>query len=244
MHAAAIEPGASPNRVIIPTTTENEWLGALRYARRWQPTMRKTVVVAPHPDDEILGAGGLIAQRRRDGSRVVVVAVTDGEAAYPEPHLGSIRRCEQERALAALGLPGADIVRLELPDGDVSSHEETLVEYLRDILTPDAVLVAPWKFDSHPDHEACGRAALRAARLSGSRVISYLFWTWHQQRPDALLALNPKRFDLDSDLRMAKACALAEYHSQLERDAEEPILPKLLLAPARRPFETFIVHGE
>jgi hypothetical protein len=43
---------------------------------------------------------------------------------------------------------------------------------------------------------------------------------------------------------MAKACALAEYHSQLERDAEEPILPKLLLAPARRPFETFIVHGE
>jgi LmbE family N-acetylglucosaminyl deacetylase len=230
--------------LITPTTSESEWLGALRFAPRWQPELKRTVVMAPHPDDEVLGAGGLIADRRRKNLPVLVIAVTDGEAAYPGTSgLGSLRQTEQEEALARLGLASRDILRLGLPDGHVSSHEESLVRDLQSILTRDTVLIAPWKFDPHPDHEACGRAALRAAQISGQRLVSYVFWTWHRHRADALLAFHPQRFDLDPGLCAAKASALAEYRSQLAWETGEPILPDFLLAPARRTFETFIIHG-
>jgi LmbE family N-acetylglucosaminyl deacetylase len=230
--------------VIAPTTRESDWLGALRFAPRWQPEMERTVVVAPHPDDEVLVAGGLIAERRRKNLPVMVVAVTDGEAAYPGTSgLGSVRQAEQEEALARLGMAGRDIVRLRLPDGQVSSHEESLVRDLQAVLTPDTVLIAPWRFDPHPDHEACGRAAVQAAQVFGHPLVSYVFWTWHRHRPDALLAFHPQRFELDPELCAAKASALAEYRSQLAWETGEPILPDFLLAPARRTFETFIIHG-
>lgn len=229
----------------MPLTSENEWLDALHSAQHWQPTMQRAVVVAPHPDDEILGAGGLIAERHRQGLPVVVVAVTDGEAAYPGVSgLGSLRRKEQEKALARVGLSRCDIQRLGLPDGDVRMHEDNLSVRLREILTPDTVLIAPWELDPHPDHEACGRAAAHAAEASGIGRISYLFWTWHRQRPEALISLHPQRFHLDPELIAAKASAIAEYRSQLERETGEPILPESLLAPARRNFETFIVHDQ
>jgi len=129
-----------------------------------------------------------------------------------------------------------------MPDGDVASYEDSLVGQLHDILTPDALLFAPWTLDPHPDHEACGRAAARAVRISGNRLASYLFWTWHRHAPDTLMSANPRCFDLDPELSRAKASALASYRSQMERKGGEPILPDLLLAPARRTFETFIIH--
>jgi hypothetical protein len=53
---------------------------------------------------------------------------------------------------------------------------------------------------------------------------------------------KPRCFDLDEELSQRKASALASYRSQLEWKEGEPILPDLLLAPARRKFETFIIH--
>ena len=69
-----------------PGTNERTWLGArqlaaLRPLHQWRP--RRLVVVAPHPDDEVLGAGGLLQYMGRVGVEMVVVAVTDGEASHP-----------------------------------------------------------------------------------------------------------------------------------------------------------------
>jgi LmbE family N-acetylglucosaminyl deacetylase len=229
--------------MVEPTTGENEWLSTLRCAPRWRPDIRRAVVVSPHPDDEVLGAGGMIADLRRKKVPVTVVAVTDGEAAYPGTSgLGPIRRVEQENALGRIGVSNVDIKRLGMPDGGVASHEDRLVGQLQDMLTPETLLIAPWQLDPHPDHEACGRAAVRAARISRSSLASYLFWTWHRLRPDALMRSNLGCFDLDRELSGKKALALASYLSQLEWKEGEPILPDLLLAPACRSFETFIIH--
>jgi hypothetical protein len=89
------------------------------------------LVIAPHPDDETLGAGGFIASQCSMGADVRVVAVTDGEKAYgEEPGQAEVRVLEQERALARLGVRPANITRLHLPDSDVASHEQQLVELL------------------------------------------------------------------------------------------------------------------
>lgn len=45
---------------------------------------QRLVVVAPHPDDEVLGCGGLIAAARAAGVPVLIIALTDGEQAYPD----------------------------------------------------------------------------------------------------------------------------------------------------------------
>jgi LmbE family N-acetylglucosaminyl deacetylase len=201
------------------------------------------VLISPHPDDEILGAGGFLAAQARRSVPVTVIAVTDGEAAYPDvENLAGLRRREQEKALARIGIEANGIQRMGLPDGDVHTREADLASRIAGFLDRTTLLLAPWPHDPHPDHEACGRAATAAARTTGALHVSYFFWTWHHCRPDTIASLRLSRFDLDEDLQQAKSLALAEYGSQLHRDSGQPILPEPLLAPARRSFETFVIH--
>jgi LmbE family N-acetylglucosaminyl deacetylase len=227
-----------------PITSESTWLETLQSKAQWCPPAIPTVVISPHPDDETLGAGGLIAVQRRRGVPVTVVAITDGEAAYPdEPGLGDCRSMEQERALAQLGVGHAEIVRLRLPDTKVADWETVIPDMVRPLANGNTLVVAPWRGDPHPDHEACGRAAEVVARDAGAVLVSYFFWAWHRNEVDTLRSLPLVRLPLDDDLRTARAAALAQYHSQLIREDGAPILPEILLAPARRPFESFIHHA-
>ncbi len=199
------------------------------------------LIVVPHPDDETLGVGGLIASQRRRGVDVVVVAVTDGENAYTDnAGLAERRHAEQTQALACLGVADHKIVRLRLPDSNVSSQEQALVELLVPLVSDETHIVAPWQGDFHPDHAACGSAAARVAQRSGSPLTSYFFWTWHLATPSLLSGLSLRRVPLSPELLHAKAEALVQHRSQLMHPSGEPILPERLLAPARRSFEVFL----
>ncbi len=97
----------------------------------------RILVIAPHPDDEVLGAGGLIGQSLANGGRVRVVIATAGDgyrriAGRYAPHtagprramftaLGRARSAESSAALAALGLPADDVIFLGYPDGALST---------------------------------------------------------------------------------------------------------------------------
>jgi LmbE family N-acetylglucosaminyl deacetylase len=209
------------------------------------PEPRSTVVIAPHPDDETLAAGGLIATQRSREIPVTLLAVTDGEAAYPGvPDLGSTRRVEQARAAEALGVARDAVIRLGLRDSAVAKCEPALADRIESCIGADTLLVAPWSRDPHPDHEACGRAAATAARRTGATLLFYFFWTWHHFRPESLNGLSLRRLALSADARARRARALTCHRSQLHRDEGPPILPEIFLAPARRPFETFAIYGE
>lgn len=200
------------------------------------------LVIAPHPDDETLGAGGLIARQRIKGTDVIVAAVTDGENCYPDSvGMGEIRCLEQEAALKRLGVERDNIVRLRLPDSAVSSNEEELVERLMPLVSSDTHVVAPWSGDFHPDHEACGRAATEVARRAGASLTFYFFWTWHRGTTQLISDLSLSSLPLDFQALRAKTEALLHHWSQLARDSGDPILPDLLLVPARRPYEVFLV---
>ena len=103
--------------------------------------------MAPHPDDEILGVGGLLAAQTRRGVEVTVVAVTDGENAYPgHPDNAALRRqrcAEQAAALARVGVTASKIIRLHLPDSDVTSRLADLIALLAPLISPETHLVAP-----------------------------------------------------------------------------------------------------
>ncbi len=119
------------------------------------------LVIAPHPDDAELGAGGSILLLQRQGARVGVLDLTDGE---PTPH-GSpeIRRQETEAATALLGLAWRG--NLGLPNRRLEATLEArarLAGVLRQ-LRPRCLLAPYWE-DSHPDHVAAS-ALVDAARF-------------------------------------------------------------------------------
>lgn len=152
----------------------------------------RLVVVAPHPDDEVLGVGGLMALAAQAGIGVHLVAVTDGGASHPgSPTLSpaqllAIRPGESAAALAALGVPATQ-TRLGLPDGAVAEHQAQLVTALSEVLGDGGVgtwVLSTWRGDGHPDHEATGRAAAAACTPTGVRLLEFPVWTWHWSHPD------------------------------------------------------------
>jgi LmbE family N-acetylglucosaminyl deacetylase len=226
--------------MIVPLISDDTWKLALEGESVWHPPADRLVIVAPHPDDETLGAGGLIVTLRKRGTEIKVVAVTDGENAYEDaPNLGPIRRREQEEALQILGVSPEHIIRLGLPDRSVFEHEAELVDRLLHLTDANCHLVAPWTGDFHPDHEACGRAAKETSRQTGASLSFYFFWTWHRGEPEILKGLPLRRLPLDSTAIRSKVEAVRCHRSQLENASGEPILPDYLLGPIRWPFEVF-----
>jgi LmbE family N-acetylglucosaminyl deacetylase len=227
--------------MIIPVVQEAEWMLLFSDLPRWQPPEKPTVVISPHPDDETLGCGGLIARLRSKGTDVTVLAVTDGENAYGDDvGLGQIREREQRNALGRLGVDSQHIIRFRFPDSGLRVCERRLVENLQSVISANAHIIAPWRLDFHPDHEVCGRAAEAIARTKGVQLTSYFFWTWHRGDRNALDGLQLVSLPLAPDEIRAKQDALHCHQSQLQYAGGSPILPDCLLGPARRSFEVFL----
>ncbi|MEP7011495.1 MAG: PIG-L family deacetylase [Acidobacteriota bacterium] len=136
------------------------------------------LAIAPHPDDEVLGPGGLLAQLAASGSAVRVLFLSDGgggteggiERVEDRAAYRARRRDESARAAEILGLSGCDA--LDLPDGALSDHlDEIAAGIRRAILSqrPELLLV-PSPLEASPDHRAAFAALHRllAPLRSGS----------------------------------------------------------------------------
>jgi len=113
----------------------------------------RLLVLAPHPDDEVIGCGGLVALHLRENRPVHVVVATDGAQAGD----GAQREAESRAALASLG--NATIEFLRFPDRGLANARE-LESRLAAILRqwkPDLIAV-PSPLEIHPDHLALSRA--------------------------------------------------------------------------------------
>ena len=223
------------------------WGAALSSVPTWTPPVVPTLVVAPHPDDEVIACGGLVARQRSRGATVRVVAVTDGEAAYPSSvspdGLAVRRRGEQVLALEALGVEPRAVRRLGLPDSEVAEHEDELTEALVDHAVGFRLIVAPWIHDRHPDHEAVGRAALRAGSILGIDVVQTVFWGWLGPR-ELFLGGDPVRLPLTEVERRRRLHALSAHRSQLDPSPIDPAVTPVLgpaeLEPLGWPNEYFL----
>lgn len=213
------------------------------------------LVVAAHPDDECLGAGGLIADAADLGLEVTVLVLTDGEGSHPSsPTVGrdemrTRRALEADRAATVLA-PRARVVHAGLPDGGLAERHAEAVAAVRALLGDRTLVLAPWTGDGHPDHEAAGRAAVDA--VSGKVAVGgeaglahYLVWFWHWSAPADLpwsrvLAVPSSLQGLDRAER-----ALAEHRSQVTAlspaPGDEQLLTDGVLAPARRGFTTLLL---
>jgi LmbE family N-acetylglucosaminyl deacetylase len=199
------------------------------------------LVIAPHPDDETLATGGLLCAQRGNSVPIMIAAVTNGENAYNgHEGLGERRVKEQTLAAARLGIESKNLLRLQIADTEVSRHRSIVVERLRPFTTSNTHILAPWPYDFHPDHEACGVAAQELAEETGARLTFYFFWTWHRGTPELLEGLELHAFPLNVEQQIAKAEALAFHVSQLHHPSGDPVLHDVHLWPALLPFEVYL----
>lgn len=219
-----------------------------------------TLVVAPHPDDESLGCGGVIALLRQRGQAVPVLFVSDGSMShpnskrYPPEARRDLREREAQTALEILGVANADITFLRLPDTRVpvptSSNFWEAVTIIREQLErlrPQTVLV-PWRRDPHGDHRATWHLLRAAADQLDTpiRWLEYPIWVWESKEPDDLpTPADGTWFRVDvSTVLTQKRRAIAAHVSQtthlIDDDPEGFTLDSRMIDHFTQPYEYFL----
>lgn len=212
---------------------------------------QRLLVVAPHPDDEVLAAGGLLAQAADRGCQVQIVAVTDGEnshpgsTAYPSAALKQLRSHERHAALQHLN-PRAQVQRLRFEDTRVADHVDALTARLSQLCNHGDLLLTTWRGDGHADHEATAQACLALCRLRGLKLVEVPVWAWQWASPgDARLPWHRARVVLlDAEAVRRKHLALLQYASQLSIDpstGRRAVISSAMMQRASRPFELLFV---
>ena len=178
---------------------------------------RRVLVVAPHPDDEAIGAWALMRQLGRRGARVEVMVVTDGagshpgSCSWPPARLAVERRRETLRAMATLAIPPSRIRFLALPDGGLETCSIRLMHAvgraLRQRAVPD-LMIGPVADDAHADHRAVAAALARIPRR-GERRLGYRVWPERAGRSGRGL-----RIALDSRSLCLKRRLVRSYRTQ------------------------------
>jgi LmbE family N-acetylglucosaminyl deacetylase/SAM-dependent methyltransferase len=235
-------------------TDETLWTADSRWLRveALSEDFTQLIVVAAHPDDESLGAGGLIARSHARGAKVCVIIATDGEGSHPNSpthapsQLASIRRRELLCAVEILA-PGASICFLGIPDGTIREHIDEVSRHVRAALSTFGVegtlLVVPSGDDGHRDHVSVSRAAREVSAETGVRLREYPIWLWQWSNPDSLPWEAASQLPLSSAERALKQQALASHMSQSQALSDAPGDEALLSAETleyfARDFETF-----
>ncbi|MGW9404329.1 PIG-L family deacetylase [Arthrobacter sp. NPDC055585] len=212
----------------------------------------RLLVLAAHPDDETLGAGGLIAALAAAGTSIDVIVATAGEASHPDSQthtpsrLAQIRERELRDAVAALA-PQARVRLLGLPDGGLAGCREEIMQALRETADSGSGslwVAAPWRSDGHIDHDTAGEVAAAFAQSARIPLLEYPIWFWHWGDPRDIP--GPLHiFPLGARAAEAKAAAMAAHHSQVnplsDLPGDEVLLGTEVLAHFERPFESFCV---
>lgn len=174
------------------------------------------VCVGAHPDDVEIGMGATVAKMAREGKRVAIVDLTNGE---PTPY-GSpqIRALESARAASVLGAERRTLTQSNRYLFDTVEARTELAEVLRE-LRP-RVLFVPYADDAHPDHVAAASIAVAArfyskftkTKMTGDPFFPqrvYRYMAVHQR----IVAEPSFIVDVSEDLG-TKIAALESYESQ------------------------------
>ncbi|HJF27886.1 MAG TPA: PIG-L family deacetylase [Acinetobacter lwoffii] len=216
------------------------------------PMRSRVCIIAPHPDDEILGCGGLIQRLDQAGYPVTIFAVTNGTASHPDSSLYSpaqldqIRPHETRQALAALKLQQhVERIALQIPDGEVIEQRELLKQRLKAQLQPHDVLVTTFIHDGHPDHEGTAQVIQDLATELQQPCIQVLIWAWHWAQPgDARINWKiAHKLQLSATELSHKRRAAQCFKSQLEMDpttGQPPILSGHALQRLLQPWEVYL----
>ena len=218
------------------------------------PDGHRAVIIAPHPDDEVLGCGGLLQGLAALDRPIQLISVTDGSASHPGSRrwpverLSVVRPQESAQALHRLGLPLHSLkwLRAGFADSHVAAREAELTAFILRSLKPTDVVFTTWREDGHCDHEAVGRASAKAAAAVGATLYELPVWTWHwATAEDSQVPWHrARKLPLSHAAIARKRHAIHAFASQLEGDPQiglPPVLAPYVIERLLLPFEVVFV---
>ena len=217
-------------------------------------TQGAAMVLAPHPDDESLGCGGLIAASCDAGQPPLLVMLTDGAGSHPNSRshpaerLRALREAETLAAAACLGLAAERVVFLRHPDTAAPTEGPALAAAAATVASllrrhGCRSLLAPWRHDPHCDHEAAARIADLAAASAQVPLWSYPVWGRTLPADTAVTAASGVRLDT-ARWQAAKRRAIRSHRSQwdglITDDAAGFQMPPAFMALFDTPHELYL----
>lgn len=224
--------------------------------RRARPMSARTaaahgpwLILAPHPDDETLGCGALIATISAAGGLAYTAFVTDGAGSHLDApgwsrtRIAALRRTEAAAALHVLN--GAPALHLDWPDAVPPQPGDPAFERTADRLAAWCRargvrrVAVTWDGEPHCDHEAAAALAAAVATRIAVRLYQYLVWGW---TVDDLASRTRHRGVISIDTRAgrprqrrAMACHRSQRGGRIVGAAENFRLPHRMLRLLDRP---------
>jgi LmbE family N-acetylglucosaminyl deacetylase len=183
--------------------------------------MKKKLFIAPHPDDEVLGAGGVIKKFSKEGHEVYVLVITRGSPKYySDEKIQNVRK-EALEAHKILGVKQTVFLDFHAPELDITSNADisrAISEYISNWKITD--LFIPHRGDIHNDHRKVFEASLVAARPVGNFTVKaiYTYETLSETEwaaPFSDDAFIPNHFENISDTISYKFEAMQCFKSQI-----------------------------
>jgi LmbE family N-acetylglucosaminyl deacetylase len=199
----------------------------------------RVLVLSPHPDDDVLGCGGVIQKHLANGSKIRVVYITkgDGESSSAIQKIDEIRQSEAISALKVLGV--GDFSFGQLSDGKVTAQTAgQVIKEAIDDFEPE-LIYAPTEFDDHSDHRETAHglrwALLHSKKIDPALINLYFYEVWTPLYPNRLITI-----DLAKKLE-----AVREHKSQLKNRPYDEAIAGLnkyrgLILGAEEPAEAFL----
>jgi LmbE family N-acetylglucosaminyl deacetylase len=202
-------------------------------------------MVAAHPDDEVLGCGGLIPRLTNEGHEVFIAILGEGlTARYPKPvqaEASHIKALQAQSHLVARILQAKEVFHYSLPDNRFDSlpllEIIKIMEELIEKVKP-GVIYTHHAGDLNIDHQIVNRAVLTATRPVKNHLVREIYafevpssteWAFNQLAP----SFQPNVFVDISDTLSLKLKALSYYETEI-RVFPHPRSPEAIIATARR----------
>lgn len=201
--------------------------------------MENVLVIAAHPDDEVLGCGGTVARRAAEGHRVEILILGEGATSRPDGDSAGVQQLRADARNAASILGAANVRFASLPDNrfdtipllDVVRAIEAVVEEIQ-----PATVFTQHGGDLNVDHAVTFRATLTALRPMQGRCVRALYayevassteWAFQRFAP----VFNPSLYVDISAFLDRKIAAMEAYGSE-RRSFPHPRSPEALRAQA------------
>jgi LmbE family N-acetylglucosaminyl deacetylase len=207
----------------------------------------RILIVAPHPDDEVLGCGGTIAKYAERGDELNLCIVT--KAYTPDWSEGFIRKRPREIARVNEILGIAKTSFLDFPTARLDTiPQKELIQAIANVVNEfkPSVLFIPHKGDLHRDHRLVCEASLVAARPATQRIRKVLSYETLSETEwgAAVVPFVPNVYVDISETYKQKKEALTAYESELRRDPHPRSLKVMAALAKKRGSEAGLERAE
>lgn len=216
------------------------------------PLSDNTVIIAPHPDDEVIGCAGLIQALVERGTPPYVIFLTSGEGAHreccnvPEDDVAIARKRLLLEVSSILGLSQSYICIMNYPDGKIVAEQpetKQLDELLKSI--SPKVLIVPHRGEGWSDHVQAANIVKDMVADKAVDIYEYCVWMWYYNVWE--LDYKNARIQKMTHVTQQRKLQAIEHYLAPKAPCGEPwsgILPKPLLKAARWNKELYFKSRE